>query len=87
MQLDEMVQYLIGIGAAIGADCQPCLQTCIAMAKQCGADEQQTETAAAVGEMVRQCAAKMRALAGEPRPGPAASTGSAACCGAAEVVS
>ena len=78
MQLDEMIQWLIGVGASMGADCQSCLQTCIAMARQCGADEQQVDTAAAIGKKVRQCAEKM---AGGPKePSPAVGTGSSVCC-------
>jgi AhpD family alkylhydroperoxidase len=88
MQLDEMVQYLIGIGASIGVDCKPCLQTCIALARECGADEQQIDTATAVGKMVRQCAAKMEKHADSPKEeSPAAETGSALCCGCAEISS
>ena len=59
MQLDELIQWLIGVGASMGAGCQSCLQTCIAMARQCGADEDQVRVAAAIGSKVRQCAEKM----------------------------
>ena len=79
MQLDEMIQWLIGVGASMGAGCQPCLQTCIAMARQCGADEQQVDTAKSIGERVRQCAAKM---AGGPKEASAAiGKESTMCCG------
>lgn len=76
MQLDEMVQWLIGVGASMGADCQPCLQTCVAMARRCGADQEQIDTATAVGKRVRECAQKMRrpaASTSEPQP--------PTCCG------
>jgi hypothetical protein len=79
MQLDEMIQWLIGVGASTGADCQSCLQTCIAMARQCGADEQQVDAATAIGQKVRQCAEKM---AGGPKQAPpSAGTQSTLCCG------
>ncbi len=82
MQLDEMVQWLIGVGASMGADCQPCLQTCIAMARQCGADEEQVDTAAAVGMRVRECAEKRGKPAETTNASPdAAESESTTCCG------
>ncbi len=69
MQLDEMVQYLIAIGASIGADCKPCLQSCIALARQCGADEQDIEAAMAVGRKVKECAEKIKKSGWQPEGG------------------
>jgi AhpD family alkylhydroperoxidase len=88
MQLDEMVQCLVAIGASIGADCKPCLQSCIALARQCGADEQDIEAAKAVGRKVKGCAEKIKNPAGSPNPkeeAPAAEYGSASCCGSTEI--
>ena len=82
MQLEEMVQWLIGIGAAMGADCKPCLQTCLNMARKSGADEQQIDMATDIGRMVRQCAEQMQKRADDLEPAPAgARTQSASCCG------
>lgn len=82
MQVDEMVQCLIGIGASIGADCKPCLEACIAMARMCGADEQDIEAARAVGEKVRRCAGKAtRTTDGQNEESWAEEKGSTACCG------
>ncbi len=79
MQLDEMIQWLIGVGASMGAGCSSCLQTCIAMARQCGADEQQVEAAVAIGRKVRQGAEKM---AGGPKEASlAVRDPSNLCCG------
>ena len=58
MQLDEMVQCFIAIGASIGVDCESCLQSCIVMARQCGASQQDIDDAMAVARMVRECAGK-----------------------------
>ena len=86
MQLDEMVQYLIAVGASIGADCEPCLQSCIALARQCGADEQDIEAATAVGRMVKQCAAKAEKCADSVKEqSPAVGHSSTACHGSTEI--
>jgi AhpD family alkylhydroperoxidase len=86
MEIDEMVQYLVAIGASIGADCKPCLQSCIALARQCGADEQDIEAAMAVGRKVKGCAEKTKRPAGSLKEdSPAAEYGSASCCGSVEI--
>ena len=46
-----------GVGAAIAANCQPCLQSTTTMALESGADEQEIAEAIEVGKMVRQGAA------------------------------
>ncbi len=83
MQIDEMVQYLIGVGASIGVDCEACLKTCIAMARECGADEEDIAAARAVGEKVKACAGKM--AGGLNGKFPNVKEGFAACCGSAEI--
>ena len=82
MQLDEMIQWLIGIGASMGADCECCLETCVAMARQCGADEQQVEIATAIGKRVRQCAEK---VAGGPKEASAVGNESTPGCGTSAI--
>ena len=57
MKLDERTLRLIAIGASISANCQPCLQTNVAKALECGADEQEIADAIEVGKRVRKGAA------------------------------
>jgi AhpD family alkylhydroperoxidase len=57
MKLDERTQRLIAIGASITANCQPCLQTNVAKALECGANEQEIAEAIEVGKRVRKGAA------------------------------
>jgi AhpD family alkylhydroperoxidase len=60
MKLDERILRLIAIGASITANCQPCLQTNVAKAQECGANEQEIAEAIEVGKRVRKgAAAKM----------------------------
>lgn len=60
MKLDHRVQALIAVGASIGANCQPCLQTTINMALESGADSQEIAQAIQIGRRVRKgAAAKM----------------------------
>lgn len=64
MKLDEEMMRLIAIGASVAANCQPCLQTNAARARECGAGEQEILTAIEVGKRVRKGAAsKMDAFA------------------------
>ena len=83
MQLEEMIQWLIGVGASTGAGCQCCLQTCIAMARQCGADEQQVDTATAIGNRVRRCAEQMAEAL--KKDSPASDNGPASCSRSASI--
>ena len=86
MQLDEMVQCLIALGASVGADCKACVQTCTVLARQCGADEQAIETAMAVAGRVKRCAGQMqKPVEGSARESSATGNGSATCCGSAEI--
>ena len=57
MKLDERMMRLIAVGASIAANCQPCLQTNVTRALECGADEQEIATAIEVGKRVRKGAA------------------------------
>jgi AhpD family alkylhydroperoxidase len=57
MKLDQRIQRLIAVGAAISANCQPCLQTNVTEALKEGADEQEIAEAIEVGKRVRQGAA------------------------------
>ena len=60
MKLDDRTKGLIAVGASITANCQPCLESTIAMALGGGADEQEVAEAIQVGRMVRKgAAAKM----------------------------
>ena len=57
MQLDSRIQALIAVGAAITANCQPCLQSSVAMAIESGANEMEVAEAIEVGKRVRRGAA------------------------------
>jgi AhpD family alkylhydroperoxidase len=53
MKLDERTTRLIGIGASVAANCQPCLQINISQALKNGADYDDIAEAIEVGKMVR----------------------------------
>lgn len=57
MKLDEHFMRLIAVGASVAANCQPCLETNLARARECGADEAELAQAIWVGKMVRKGAA------------------------------
>jgi AhpD family alkylhydroperoxidase len=57
MKLDDRTRALIAVGAAITANCQPCLQAAAAMARERGADSQEIADAIEVGKIVRKGAA------------------------------
>ena len=57
MRLDDRTRALIAVGAAIAANCQPCLQSTTAMAQENGVDAQEIAEAIEVGKMVRKGAA------------------------------
>ena len=85
MELDKRTLKLIAVGASIGANCKPCLQTNIALALESGADEQEIEAAITVGKMVRKCAATMDKLAASLNQAlPTIENESIACCGSTE---
>ena len=57
MKLDERTLRLIAVGAAISANCQPCLHTSVTKALEAGIVEQEITDAIEVGKMVRRGAA------------------------------
>jgi AhpD family alkylhydroperoxidase len=57
MELDKRIKALIAVGASVAANCQPCLQSTAAMARESGADEQEIAEAITVGKNVRRGAA------------------------------
>ena len=57
MKLDDRTRALIAVGAAVTANCQPCLQSAASLAVESGAGEQEIAEAIAVGKMVRKGAA------------------------------
>jgi AhpD family alkylhydroperoxidase len=66
MELKSRIQALIAVGASISANCQPCLQSTVAMALENGASEQEIVEAIEVGKRVRKGAAsKMDKFASE----------------------
>lgn len=85
MEPDERILNLIAVGASIGANCNPCLQSNIALALESGADEQEIEAAIAVGRSVRRCATKVEKLAASVIQAlPAVESESIGCCASAE---
>ena len=58
MELESRVQALIAVGAAVSANCQPCLQKMVEVARAGGADEQDILTAITIGKMVKNGAAE-----------------------------
>jgi AhpD family alkylhydroperoxidase len=57
MQLKSQVHALIAVGAAVSANCQPCLQSAVTMARESGADEREIAEAIEVGKRIRKGAA------------------------------
>ena len=53
MELESRIKALIAVGASITVDCQPCLQSTVAMALKSGANEQEIVEAITVGKRVR----------------------------------
>jgi AhpD family alkylhydroperoxidase len=85
MQLKSQIQALIAVGAAVSANCQPCLQSAVTMARKSGADEREIAEAIEVGKRVRKGAAsKMDKFASELNaafPLPVAVTDDGCGCG------
>jgi AhpD family alkylhydroperoxidase len=66
MELESQIQALIAVGAAVSANCQPCLQSTVAIALASGANEREIAEAIEVGKRVRKGAAsKMDKFASE----------------------
>jgi hypothetical protein len=62
--VDEEVQYLVAIGAAVASGCQPCLEKIVAGAQNTGIDAKKMKSAAIIGQFVKdQPAAEMKRLA------------------------
>jgi AhpD family alkylhydroperoxidase len=60
MELESRNQALIAVGAAVSANCQPCLQSAVALAVESGANEREIADAIEVGKRIRRGAgAKM----------------------------
>ncbi len=57
MTLDNRIQELVAIGAAVGANCLPCLEYHAGKAQESGADRQEVAEAIEIGKMVRKGAA------------------------------
>jgi len=85
MRLDDRTKALIAVGAAITANCQPCLQATTAMALESGADAKEIAVAIAVAKRVRQgAAAKMDTFIlslDDAASSPAGATGGGCGCG------
>jgi len=62
--MDKRTKDLIAVGAAMAANCQPCLQKTVDIARAGGADEQDILDAVAVGNLIKNgAAAKMDGFA------------------------
>ena len=85
MELESRIQALIAVGASVSANCQPCLQSTIAMALESGSSEREITEAIEVGKRVRKGAAsKMDKFASEQNlvvPMSVAAAGSRHECG------
>ena len=57
MELESRTHALIAVGAAVSANCQPCLQSAVARAVESGANEREITEAIEVGKRVRRGAA------------------------------
>jgi len=62
--MENKIKMLIAVGAAVTANCQPCLKTAVDQAKGTGADVKEILEAIAIGRIVRRGAiGKMDKLA------------------------
>lgn len=78
--LDERTKELIAIGAAITANCQPCLEYHVAKARELGAGDDDIVEAVKVSRLVRRGAiAKMDRFSAEHLPGLPAVAGPVGC--------
>jgi alkylhydroperoxidase/carboxymuconolactone decarboxylase family protein YurZ len=55
--LDRRIARLIAVGASVAANCQPCLETVMAKARQEQIKEKDIIEAIEIGKLVRHCAA------------------------------
>jgi len=51
--MENKVKMLIAVGAAVTANCQPCLKTAVSQAQGTGAEEKEILEAVAIGRIVR----------------------------------
>ena len=88
MKLDHRIQALIAVGASVSANCQPCLERAVCMARECGADSQEIAEAIEVGKRVRHgAAAKMDRFAlGLNSAAPSVAGGTEAGCECVEQI-
>ncbi len=86
MQLDRRIQALIAVGAAVSANCQPCLQTTAAWAVESGASESEIAEAISVGKRIRKGAAsRIDRFAAELHPAAASPAPVESGCGCSTV--
>ena len=62
--MEDKVKLLIAVGAAVTANCQPCLRTAVSQAQNAGLEKKEILEAVQIGRLVRRGAvAKMDQLA------------------------
>ncbi len=84
MELESRIQALIAVGAAVSANCQPCLQSTVALALESGVSDREIAEAIEMGKRIRKGAAsKMDKFASELQSAiPAPATADTGCgCG------
>ncbi len=57
MELESRIQALIAVGAAVGANCQPCLQSAVTRAVESGVSQPEIADAIEIGKRIRRGAA------------------------------
>lgn len=53
MSLDNRIKALVAVGAAVSANCQPCLESTLALALESGAEAPEIAEAIEVGKTIR----------------------------------
>lgn len=51
--MEDKIKMLIAVGAAVTANCQPCLQTAVNQAQKIGVEKKEISEAMAIGRVVR----------------------------------
>jgi len=51
--MEDKIKMLIAVGAAVTANCQPCLQTAVSQAQKIGVEKKEISEAMAIGRVVR----------------------------------
>jgi len=51
--MEDKIKMLIAVGAAVTANCQPCLRTAVDQAQGAGVEEKEIREAIAIGRIVR----------------------------------